>query len=68
MGVIVTANDLRAAGMCPRVRPWFEKHGLDWREFIQNGYDEDILRATGDAMAIKVCDMAVKRAEEKARG
>lgn len=64
MGVTVTVNDLRAAGMCPAAAPWFARNGLDWRVFITQGYDEDVLRATGDAMAVKVCDLAVKRVAE----
>lgn len=65
MPVIVTINDLRAARMCGRAaRPWFDAHGLDWNKFITEGYDAEILRATGDALALKV----IAKAEERTNG
>jgi hypothetical protein len=59
MGVRVTVNHLRAAHMCGRgARPWFARNGLSWDVFITEGYDSDILRATGDALALKVVALA----------
>lgn len=46
--MIVTIADFRRAGICPRARLWFERHGLDWRDFVRNGIDIEDLRATGD--------------------
>lgn len=30
---------------------WFERHGLDFRDFVRNGIAEETLLATGDGMA-----------------
>jgi len=46
--VRITINDARAAGICPRQRFFFERHGLDWRDFVKNGIELEKLRATGD--------------------
>lgn len=57
-----TINDLRAARMCGRAaRPWAERHGISWTEFITDGIDVEVLRATGDAMALKVVAVAEAR-------
>lgn len=45
---IVTIDDFRAAGICPRSKFWFERHGLDWRGFVKNGIDVQQLKDTGD--------------------
>lgn len=58
---IVTINHLRAAKMCGRAaRPWFERNGLSWQTFLDTGYDAETLRATGDALALKVIAIAEK--------
>lgn len=42
-------------GFCLRkARPWFKRHGLDWRDFVRNGIDAAALEATGDALALAV--------------
>ena len=62
MGVLVLLEDLRTARMCGRAaRPWFERQGLDWNEYITNGIDADLLRATGDGLALKVVAVAEAR-------
>jgi len=62
MGVMVTINDLRAARMCGRAaRPWFIRHDLDWNAFITVGIDAEVLRTTGDALALKVIAVAEER-------
>lgn len=62
MTVTVTINDLRAARMCGRsARPWFARHGLSWDTFITEGYDAEVIRATGDALALKVIAAAEAR-------
>lgn len=45
----ITIEDFRPAGICPRARFWFARHGLDWRDFVKNGIDLANLRATNDA-------------------
>ena len=46
--VVVRVKDLRTAGVCPRAKAWFDRHDLDWRGFVKNGVDLELLRATGD--------------------
>lgn len=51
--------DIRAALMCSRgARMFFERYGLDWSEFLKHGIPADQLEATGDAMALKVVEVA----------
>lgn len=60
----VTINDARAAGLCTRGgRMWAERHGLDWRGFLEHGISAEALRATGDAMALR----AIAQAEQRSR-
>lgn len=55
----ITVRHLRLAKMCARsARPWFARQGLSWDTFIAEGYDADTLRATGDALALKVIAVA----------
>lgn len=57
--VIVTMQDIRAAGMCRRgTKAFFDRHGLDWDEFRRGGVPAEVLEATGDAMAIRVAEVA----------
>mgnify|MGYP000619193081 CR=1 FL=1 len=53
----ITMRDLRACNMCSRgARKFFERHNLDWNDFIKNGVDCDVVAKTKDAMAMKVVD------------
>lgn len=57
--VLVNMRHVRKARLCSRgVRDFLEKHGLDWQAFLKEGIDADLLIATGDAMAIKVAEVA----------
>lgn len=47
----ITIDDFRSAGICPRARHWFVRHGLDWRAFVKDGIDLADLRSTGDAQS-----------------
>lgn len=50
---------VRQARMCSRgARQFFERHGLDWSRFLREGIDAEAVRATGDAMALKVVEVA----------
>lgn len=63
--MIITHAQMKAYGYCNRgARPFFERHGLDWADFVANGIDEDLLRATEDAMAIAL----VEHIKEKVGG
>ena len=56
--MLVTIKDVRVAGFCAQgARRWFESHGFDFRDFMQNGMDSETLLATGDQMAIRVVSM-----------
>lgn len=58
----VTLADLRAARLCfAGARPWFRRHGLDWQGFLARGLDAEVLRATGDPLALRVVAMAEAR-------
>jgi hypothetical protein len=48
--IVVTVNDFRSSGICPKARLWFEKNGLDWRDFVRNGIPVSKLKAVGDQM------------------
>lgn len=50
---------VRQAKMCSRgARAFFERHGLDWGTFLEEGLDSDIIEQTGDAMALAVVKVA----------
>lgn len=54
-----TMRHIRHCRMCSRgTRAFFEKHGLDWTEFLKHGVLVEVLEATGDAMAKQVADAA----------
>jgi hypothetical protein len=60
--VIITMADVRAAKMCAKgARVFFRRHGLDWSTFIKEGLHEQQIAATGDAMALKVIEVAHER-------
>lgn len=67
--MIVTTRDLFTIpgysvrpGFCRAgSRNFFEKHGLDWRDFVRNGIDADKLRALHDGLT----DALVAWAEQR---
>jgi hypothetical protein len=55
----VYKTDLRPAGMCaPGAKKFFERHELDWRDFVRNGIEVEKLIALNDGMATKVIEVA----------
>ena len=63
--MIVIMRDMRAAKICSRgAREFFKRHGLDWSGFLKNGIEAEKLEATGDAMALKVVEVARGRQEQ----
>lgn len=57
--ILVTMADVRAAKMCSRgARAFFQRHNLDWQTFIKVGLPIEVIEATGDAMALQVCEVA----------
>lgn len=63
--LIITSRHCRAAGMCltPGVRDFCRTHGIDYRAFINNGIDAEVLIKTGDVMALQVVAVARKQSE-----
>ena len=63
--VLVTIAHVRAAGLCVHgTRTWFARQGLDFRAFLAQGLPASSLLATGDAMALRVVEVARRVAEE----
>ncbi len=59
----ITINDIRAAGHCVGgAREWFDRHGLDFRDFIKNGISEADFLASGDGLAERVAWLKRERA------
>lgn len=48
---IVTMKDWRAVGGCKDAIGWCTARGIDWRSFVRDGIDVDILRETGDNLS-----------------
>lgn len=54
-----TMKHIRQCRMCSRgARAFFERHGLDWNDFLKRGVLVEALEATGDAMAKQVAQAA----------
>lgn len=57
--MIVTHQDLQRLRYCNKgTRAFFQRHGLDWSEFVKNGLPESEFLRTGDAMAIRLVEFA----------
>ena len=55
----ITMRDIRAAKMCSRgARQFFDRHGLDWGDFVRNGVLIEIIEKIDDAMAQQVVGVA----------
>ena len=50
----------------PGARAWFRQINLDWAQFINEGLPEELLLATGDAMAIATVEEGRKEWAAKA--
>ena len=60
----VTMRHVRQCKMCSRgARAFFDRHGLDWSEFLRIGVPVEAVEQTGDAMALQVA--AAARAEQE---
>lgn len=56
---VITMRDIRAAKMCSGgARQFFQRHNLDWSDFLVNGIKSSLLSATGDSMALRVVEVA----------
>lgn len=60
----ITINHVRKAGHCSKgARSWFERHDLDFKEFIRNGMNEEVLIVKGDALILRVIELAHEEVE-----
>lgn len=60
MTVIVTMRHVREAKMCAKgARQFFARYDyLDWNKFLDEGVPAEDLERTGDALALKVVEVA----------
>ena len=57
--VKVTMRHMRRLNYCSSgVRRFFAEHGLDYGQFLREGIPAEELMKTGDAMAIRVAEVA----------
>jgi len=64
--MIVTHEDAKALGYCNAgLRKWFPRDGVSFDNFRKDGVTTDWLRASGDAMAIRLAE-AVEQREQVA--
>ena len=57
--------DLRKTGMCARgSRAFFSAQGWDWKDFLENGIDIEIVEQANDEMANQVVEY-VKNGREQ---
>lgn len=55
--MIITLDDARAFGYCASgMRKFAARNSLDWSKFIKEGLPEEVLVATGEAMAIRLVE------------
>lgn len=58
--MLITMEHIRAGGGCAwGLRTFFARYNIDMQAFIENGgVDAETLRATGDALGIRIVEMA----------
>ena len=65
MTVIATHEDAKAMGYCNAgLRKWFPRDGVSFDDFRKDGVTTDWLRATGDAMAMRLAEAVEQREQE----
>jgi hypothetical protein len=63
--MIITHNDVRGMRYCNNgARKFFQRHNLDWSDFVKNGITEEQLINTGDAMAVRLVEFAKGKFDE----
>lgn len=61
----IRINDVRATGHCVQgIQYWFASMGLDFREFMRDGIDSEVILATEDALARRVVSQIQKMKAE----
>ncbi len=62
---VVKHVDLVRLKFCNRgARQFFERHGIDWAEFMKNGLDSSVAGNIDDAMMEQVVAQAIRREQE----
>lgn len=57
--MIIYISDVRKAKLCiDGTKKFFKTHNLDFRDFVKNGIDEEIIAKIDDAMARLVLEVA----------
>lgn len=65
MSLIATHEDAKALGYCNSgLRKWFPRDGVSFDDFRKDGVTVDWLRATGDAMALRLAEVVEQRERE----
>ena len=65
MTLIVTHEDAKALGYCNAgLRKWFPRDGVSFDDFRKDGVTTNWLRATGDAMAMRLAEAVEQREQE----
>jgi len=60
--MIIRISDIRQSGYCVSgARDWFNRHGLDFKDFLKNGIESKTLLEEGDELARKVVTEAQRR-------
>ncbi len=58
-------SDLPKLGYCSRgTRAFFLSQGWDWKDFLDNGIDIEIVKKSGHAMAMRLVELIEKEAED----
>ncbi len=66
--LIVTPTDTQRCGFCaPQLKVWADANQFDIRHFLRHGIDAELLRATGDAFALKAVAEAERRVANERR-
>lgn len=66
--LVVTASDCLRCGFCPTgIMSWCKSNGFETRDFLKNGLPSDVVRATGDAFALRALAAAEGRAAREQR-
>ena len=63
--MIVTHEDAKALGYCNAgLRKWFPRDGVSFDDFRKDGVTTEWLRASGDAMAMRLAEAVEQREQE----
>ncbi len=64
---LVTIDDVRRFYCASGVRRWFDRNGLDFKDFLENGIDVEKIRAVGDRAGIFIAEQVERDDAKQAR-